>query len=251
MTPELSTLMELLANADDTDASIVMRQLLQLPEVDNLILQHQDSPNPSIRKRIHQLASILNRRKLAESFPQLLTDNSSSFWDIAVTINVILDQQTSVPQINALLENIIGKPFYKCKNAPVFSKILKSIPFVIKHPNDCYIVDFLISDVLLNNSGNPLLIAVAAQRIGQLSAWPAAIGLVNNKVALRDMTYTVMIIEEGLNIKHLPVNDFIPLTKKEFAVRILAKILQAAYIDQMTSLVVDTQKLLADAMAVH
>jgi len=101
MSREIDALLNLLQDEDPQVVAAVMEKLLKTDEFVNCRLAElQESSNPLIRERIHQLESILHRKQLMHEFLNRIKNNEIGLWDDLIFLNKIMDGNLSDQMIN-------------------------------------------------------------------------------------------------------------------------------------------------------
>jgi len=234
---ENNEIIEQLSSDDEILASLAMKDLLARQDVEDVVAAYMDAPNPNLRRHIHQIATINERRlKVNGDFKEALLDDRRSFWDLAVTINCILDHQTTPMQINGIMERYLPHPVEVVKSITAFAKILSDTGLHTENVPQHYLTDFLVNDVMLNNCGDECGVALVAQRLGAIYGWPLIIGFYRNALALRDRMFNVLLPNEW-GVTHALTKEFLPLDKHSFAIYYLGQMRNAATIDQLPLLI--------------
>ncbi len=234
----------LLEDEDESNASIAMRELLSSGEADSVIEEYMDTDSPLMRRRIQELACISNYRRMKSEFPERVLSGSFSPWECLSWINVIMDFRTSLPQLDGMLEDYLEE-MAPVRSIASFIKMIKETGIGIDDSCDHYITKYLLSDVMVHNTGDRLPVAVIIQRLGELSGWRTQIGTVNGMLCLRDRHYNFILVTSDMENTQTHVDEaFRPMSIREIAVEELSKILASADIDQIASVVADAQELL-------
>lgn len=235
----------MLEDEDDANASIALRELLKEPDLDSIIVAHQDDDNPLVCKRIHQLVSMRNRQRLMEEFPEKVNRGEYSNWEALAAINVILDPQTSFQQLDDMLKNGILEdnltPFCDTQD---FCDTIRELNFAIEENSDNFIVKYLLLDAMVTFTADPLVVAVICQKIGLLCKWKTAVGYLDGKLCLLDRSHNICSLSPNPPQKRVDVSRFKPISTRDIVIELLAKIHSAACIDQVSSVFLDTRTLL-------
>ncbi|MBO4511186.1 MAG: hypothetical protein J5746_00315 [Victivallales bacterium] len=245
---ESNDIIEQLSSDDEVLASLAMKDLLARPDVGDIIAAYMDAPEPNLRRRIHQLSTINERRlRINVDFKEALLDNRSSFWELAVAINCIIDRQTSPMQINTVMERYVAQPMEVVKSITAFAKLMSDTGLHTENvPMHC-LTDFLVNDVMLNNYGDECGVALVAQRLGAIYGWPLVIGFYRNALALRDRMFNVLLPSEW-GVTHALTKEFLPLDKHSFAIYYLGQMRNAATVDQLPILMTKLSYLIHTAI---
>jgi len=89
MQNKLNSLISLL---DDSNIEIVQEAMAELlkheTEIEEYLAKHQESSNPKLRKRIHQLQAIMIMRRRRESFAKLLSTNDLNLIEGLIAVHL-------------------------------------------------------------------------------------------------------------------------------------------------------------------
>ena len=233
----------LLEDEDEANASIAMKELLDGGEAESVVAENMDADSPLLRKRIQQLSCICNYRRMKEEFPKRVLADELSPWECLSWINVIMDFRASLPQLDGMLED------YTVDMRPVrsmssFIAMIKDTGLALEDSNDNFITKYLLSDVMVHNSGDSLPVAVIVQRLGEIAGWRTQIGTVNGILCLRDRKSNFVLVTSEMETTTSRSGIFIPMTLRDIAIEELSKILSSACIDQISSAIADSQELL-------
>ena len=235
----------MLEDEDDANASIALRELLNAPELDSIIVAHQDDDNSLVRRRIHQLVSMRNRQRLMDEFPAKVNNGEYSNWEALAAINVILDPQTSVQQLDDILKNnILEENFAPFRDTQDFCDTIRELNFAIEENSDNFIVKYLLLDAMVTFTADPLIVAVICQKIGLLCKWKTTIGYLDGQLCLLDRTNNICSLSPNPPKNKVNVSHFKPISMRDIVIEVLAKIHSAACIDQVSSVFLDTRILL-------
>ena len=240
----------MLEDEDDANASIALRELLNAPDLDSIIAEHQDSDNQMVRRRIHQLASMKNRRELMVEFPKKLNSGEYSNWEAMATVNVILDPRTSFQQLDDMLPELLDNDLTPICSTKEFCDTIRELDFAVDETSDNFIVKYLLGDTMTNFNGDPLLVAVVCQQLGLLCKWKTTLGRIDGMVCLLDRRDNICSLHPDDPNLRLNLLHFKPISVRELAIEVIGKIHSAACIDLVTSVFVDTRTLLEAILAI-
>ena len=247
---ECNKVIEQLATEDDMLASLAMKDLLARPDIGEVVAAYMDAPNPLLRKRMHQIATIADRRQRAmRDFRSFLLDNKTSLWELAIIINCMLDRQTSAEQICSVFMRYIESPGETVKSVTGFAKLISDLGLHTIDAPQHYFTDLLVNDVMLNNCGDECAVALVASRLGAVLGWPLTIGFYRNAIALRDRMFNVVIPANGWGVTHALTKEFLPLDKHSFIIYYLGMLRNAATIDQLPLIMAKIDYLIHTAIA--
>ena len=229
-------ILDALRGEDEIRASLAMQELLSHTNLLNELPKLQDmDDSPLLRKRVQQLSSILNRGFLEFHLQEVLKDDSFTNWDVFCQINVILDQQSSLIQIDELLKAIVGNGHFRFRSSEQFADYLREAGFAPEETGNPRIVDYLVSDVLFSRVGSPLVLAVIAERTAKLHNWNVHTGFVDGRPVIRDGSFNVLSPAQHWKITHPNLGEFTVATKRELAIRLLTHVVQTSILEQLHS----------------
>ena len=233
----------LLEDEDESNASIAMKELLSSGEADAVIAEYMDTDSPLMRRRIQELACISNYRRMKLEFPKRVLDGSFSPWECLSWINVIMDFRTSLPQLDGMVQDYLEEG-ETIRSVGAFIRMIKETGIGIDDSCDHYITKFLLSDVMVHNTGDRLPVAVIIQRLGELAGWRTRLGTVNGILCLNDRHSNFILVTSDMEKTLVHADAFRPMSLRELAIDELSKILSSAEIDQIATVVADAQELL-------
>lgn len=237
-------LISLLEDEDDANASIAMKELLDAYDVQAVIAENMDTDSPLMRKRIHELACLDNRRRLKNDLPKQILENSLTPWEFLARVNTIIDFRTSLPQLEDMVRDYLDDPLPEVRNIADFIAFIKDTGLGIDDSNDFFITKFLPSDVLVHNTGDRMTVAIILQHLGHLLGWDTVIGVLDGFVCLRGKNADVVVITSEMDKVAPNSGELRCLTLREVAIDELSKILSSACIDQIASVMLDIQEIL-------
>ena len=227
-------LIRLLSGKDEIAASLAMKEMLSRQDLTEVIAEYEDTENPFLRKRIQQLSSIFNRICLDSSLEETIDDVSRTPWDVFSQINVVIDRQTSLVQLHELLgEYISYGGRFRLRSTEQFVDYMKRLQLCAEPYSERFVTEYLVSDVLFNRIGNPLVVAVIAHQIARIHGYVINIGTINDKICLRDNSFNVIIPADDWIVFHPSASDFHPLDKRALAIQLLAGIFAASILEQL------------------
>ena len=234
----------MLEDEDDANASIALRELLNVQDLDAIIVAHQDDANPVVCKRIHQLVSLRNHRLLMEEFPRRINACEYTNWEALAAINVILDPQTSLQQLDDMLLKLLEDDLTPMSSTAEYCDAIRELNFTVDETSDNFIVKYLLFDAMITFNADPLVIAVICQQIGNLCKWETTLGRLDGKICLRDKWNNICSLSpDSSNVKVNPLG-FKPVSVRDIAIEVIGKIHSASCIDLVSSVYLDTRTLL-------
>ena len=223
-----NALVNLLQDDNGAVASMAMEQLLNLEGLDTLIATLQDSANPVLRQRIHQISNIITRRRLRRSLLERLATDDITLWEAFRDINVFTDTQRSVSHVDELFEEI-NRPF-KRRHATTLQIIsyLRECGFHVSGEGGAKIEHYNVAEVLEYRSGAALSLAVIAQKLGNASGWNATIGLHAGKYCLIDANFHLIDITADWQITRIERDKYHVCARRDLINCLICSLVVAA-----------------------
>ncbi|HOG51385.1 MAG TPA: transglutaminase family protein [Lentisphaeria bacterium] len=223
-----NALINLLQDDDGAVASMAMEQLLNQEGLDALIATLQDSANPTLRQRIHQISNIITRRRLRRSLLERIATDDITLWEAFRDINVYTDTQRSVSHIDELFEEI-NRPFKRRRaNTLQIISYLRECGFHANNEGSAKIEHYNIAEVLEYRSGAALTLAVIAQKLGNASGWNATIGLHAGKYCLIDANFHMIDIAADWQISRVEQGKYHVCARRDLINCLLCSLVVAA-----------------------
>ena len=88
----MASLVTLLEDKDERIASSALLELLKYEGLDDVVALNQDADGPELRRHIHQLAVILEHRRIRRIFLKEYRRNTLLPWNALLAIHVLLNE---------------------------------------------------------------------------------------------------------------------------------------------------------------
>lgn len=228
----ISALLTLLQDDDVKIASLAMEQFLQLGhDADETIAEHQESQDPQLRQRIHQLSTILVRRRMRDEFLHALADGSLTLWRGIVAINVLYDSAVNVEFIEREIETLTKAIAAGDPGAAHVAKVMKDRELRVPSEEILDVDLYLVDRILEEGTGSAaLLCAIAQQAAGE--HWPATIVLRNGRFCLLDADHTLVEPTEGWRLTKLNAEERVhPCSIKDSLLAVLTQLFLVSLVD--------------------
>ena len=166
---DIDFLLDLLDD-DDAPAALAMADLLQRdsPELDSAIRARQGSRNTRLRRRIHQLESVLLRRRRRQQLVRDLEQGNLSLFDACVQLHISWFDNDQIQEIvqrwNALKRELAEKPVDSIRGMAEF---LQKKGFQTPERNEMDAEYFCIGNVLDEGVGADLMLSAMACMLGE------------------------------------------------------------------------------------
>lgn len=189
---ERTALLALLQDENDQVASLAMEQLLGLGDgaAQGTIAEYQDAPSPLLRNRIHQIGSILQRRREERLLIAGFKESTISIWDGACHLNLCHDRrhysQEAVDQdLNKLADGARDRGIHTPAKLAAY---LRDQRFAVADRNDMFDLRlYLVQSLLRDRVAGEILMCALAQELGRrLFQWQAVLVVVQGAFCLLD-----------------------------------------------------------------
>ena len=223
--PRISALLSLLQDDDLKVASLAMEQFLKLGDVaDQTVAHHQESRDPHLRHRIHQLSSILARRRARREFIRAVEQEDMSLWDGVCQINALYDLQFSPSRAEGRCAELVGKLRAGTVGPPRIAALMREEEFSVPEEDTLDVDLYLIERVFEIKYGSPATLCALVHHLGQMAGWFSTIVLYNGRFCLIDRNQLLVDPTEDWHIAKLEAADKIhPCAKKHVWLGILTQ----------------------------
>ncbi|MBO7741066.1 MAG: hypothetical protein J6S21_00795, partial [Victivallales bacterium] len=211
---------------------LAMEQLLHSPDCQKFIADYQDTSEPLLRQRIHQLSIIAENRQIMDTLIRRFERNSLDIWQCALMLDKTYDPRTTRRYLN----NVI-REFQREMPASGGELTLAQVGEFMKYRNfhvpqlPWFSIDFfLISSVILNGAGIPLLLCVLAARLARTRNLVCSICLKDGKVCLADNHGNLLDPLMNWELTQVPQEQQLFYCSNQNLVRILLAQLQSSSI---------------------
>jgi len=230
---QLSALVTLLQDEDQRIASLAMEHLLNLGQVvDDTIAEHQESHDPQLRQRVHQLSSILARRRAREAFIAALSQESLSLWDGIVQIHSLYEPIPPRDALEARIDEIAADLQPGATVTHQLADLMREKEFTVPSDDILDVDLFLVSRVLDTRYGHAAILCVLAKRIAAEAGWNATVCLHGGRFCLIDRDHILLKPSEGWQYGRIGTEERIhPCSRKDVLMAVLAQLFMVALID--------------------
>ncbi len=229
----LNALLSLLQDENLKVASLAMEQFLKLGQLaEKTIAEHQESSDPQLRCRIHQLSSILARRRARQRFIQAVGSEDISVWDGVCQINALYDPAFKLKAVVKGVRALSAELGRGTASSAGIAALMRSHDFAVPS-DDLLDVDlYLVESVLESKYGSPPLLCALAAEIGRLRGWSATVVLHEGKFCLMDEHNLLIDPAAGWRMTYLKSADRVhPCGRKDLWFGILAQLFLVTLIE--------------------
>ncbi|MDD7985345.1 hypothetical protein PQO01_10310 [Lentisphaera marina] len=230
---EKEALLKLLEDEDQKIATIAISKLLQYgPEIFPALRELQESANPLIRQRVHQIEAILEKKICLKDFIKRIENDEILIWEDLIFLNSIYYPELRRSDLQSSMEEAYKNLSSGEFNTAKLCNYMKDKSYYVPK-ND--ILDSginLISSVLINGEGSPLMLCIIAQLLGRRFHWPFQIVLHKGHHCLIDNHK--MLIEPAHNWKCTLIDEKIkahPCSEKGLILTVIANLYLSALVE--------------------
>ncbi|WDE99237.1 hypothetical protein PQO03_15485 [Lentisphaera profundi] len=230
---EKKALLKLLEDEDQNIATITVGRLIKygtgiLPDLREL----QESPNKLVRKRVHQIEAILKKKNDLKCFLERVNNEQVLIWEDLIFINSIYYPELKNSELQSSMEELYKDLSAKDFNTKALCDYMKDKSYYApKHD----ILDSgvnLISSVLINGEGSPLMLCIISQLLGRRFSTQFQIVLYKGHHCLIDAHKTL--IEPANNWKTTLITEKIkahPCSEQNLILTIIANLYLSALVE--------------------
>ena len=230
---QFDALISLLQDEDLRVASLAMEQLLQLGHVaDETIAEYQDSHDPRLRQRMHQLASILQRRRARREFIDAVATEKMTVWEGICRITSLYDPQSALDGVEETVVSMGEDISPGHAGAAQVGAVMREWEFVVPEQDLLDVELYLADSVLESKYGSPVLLCVLCQEIGRRCGWKATLGLFEGRFCLIDGGNLMLDPTSGWHITKMDSADkFHPCGPKDVWLGVLSQLFLVALVE--------------------
>lgn len=230
---KLNALLNLLQDDDLRVASLAMEQILKLGAVaDETIAEFQEDNDPIVRSRMHQLSSILARRRARMEFAQAVKKESISLWDGIIAINQLYDPECGRHVVDNALKQLTDQVSAERCDTPYMASFMKEQEFLVPEEDILDVDLYLVERVLAAKYGAPALLCALAQKVGEKAGWQPTIVLFEGRYCLIDHSYILVDPGDSWHIRKLKNEDKIhPCGRKDIWLGTLSQLMLVSLVE--------------------
>lgn len=187
-----SALFSLLQDSNESVASLAMEQILQLPDFEAQIRSAQDSSEPMLRRRVHQLSSIARRREYMGQFLRSALKGRIGLWRAMLLLDHLYDQQSSFSYLESMSKALIHEFSSSRGGSNSLARFMREHKFCVPGDNWFDVGNHLLGDVLESRVGSSALLCIIAQHIGSFRGWHSHIVLHQGRYCLLDQNLSMI-----------------------------------------------------------
>jgi hypothetical protein len=210
-----------------------MEQFLKLGSAaERMIAEHQESHDPQLRHRIHQLSSVLARRRRRLTFIEAISHEHMPLWDGILQINSLYDPQCNLAKVGQTAAEISDTLAEEHVTTPRVAAVFREHEFALPEEDTLDVDLYLIERVMETRYGSPVLLCSLAQHVSGLAGWSLTIVLYAGRFCLIDQNNLLLDPAEGWRISKLRAADRIhPASRKDVLIGVLAQLFLVALVE--------------------
>lgn len=231
---KISALINLLQDENPKVVSLAMEQFLKLGhEAQRAIAEHQETHDPKLRHRIHQLSSILMRRQARVQFLGAVEREEMSLWDGICQINLLYDFQCNLGTVDKAVTEIVEGTAEGLGSTPRVASLMRQHEFLVPEEDLLDVDLYLAESVIETKYGSPALLCALAQHVGWLkSKWLATVVLHEGRFCLIDDHNMLLDPMAEWNIVKLDASDKIhPCSRRDVWMGVLSQLFLVALVE--------------------
>lgn len=203
---KLSSLLRLLDEPNQQAASLIMAELLEHEnEVEEELARLQESDDPMIRRRVHQLESILHLRKRRRDFAEKLRGNRIAMLDGLVEIHLQWYDNDAPEMLFRQWEKLTGSAGENTAgNIENVAYFMRKAGFAVPPPNDLQADYYCLGIVLEELVGADAILCAIAQEVARQWGLDLQIIQLIENFALIDQDKRVLTPRDGWRV-HAPM----------------------------------------------
>ncbi|NMA42934.1 MAG: hypothetical protein GX946_06085 [Oligosphaeraceae bacterium] len=187
-----SALFSLLQDSNESVASLAMEQILQLPDFEAKMRNYQDTADPILRRRVHQLSNIARRRENMAQFMQSSLKGRMDIWRSMLLLDQLYDQQNSPDYLETMSQELIREFSKRRNNANSLTRFMREQDFAPATENWFDASNYLLGNVLESREGAPALLCIIAQHIASFYGLQCHIILYMGRFCLIDQSLNLI-----------------------------------------------------------
>lgn len=229
----VSALLNLLQDENVKVASLAMEQLLKLgTAAEQAVAEHQEARDPHLRARIHQLGSILRRRRARQEFIQAVSKENVDLWEGVVRINALYDPECRRDVVDESIADLRHKVGPVSISSPDLAALMRDQEFAVPDQDVLDVDLYLAERVLETRFGSPAVLCPLALEIGRKSGWNATIVLFEGRFCLVDRNHLLLDPTNDWHVTKLEnTSRFHPCARKHLWLGILTQLFLVCLVD--------------------
>ena len=243
---EIEALINLLQDDDPQIAIVAMEKLLSNPVfVQNQLKELQESSNPCLRSRVHQMESIITRKNQLDEFLTRIKDNKIELWEDLIFLNKVIDKSLTTDSITKTFKELQDKIPRKQMTTLEIAAFMREQSFSCPSED---ILDpglFLIYEVLFTSLGNPLLLCIIARQLAMKHHKRLTIVLHKGRHCLVSDESSFIDPQNGWSVTKLKQNAKVyPCTNRDILLTVISQLYLSALIEGQLRIIAFLSKMM-------
>ena len=209
MNNDIENLLKLLDDDNQQSANLVIAELLKRePELDTVLQKLQETENPKIRKRVHQIQSILTTRRRRKSLAHSLALKNTELVNGCVELHMQWYDNDSEPAVMRLWTDFIkSSEKYHTDNLERLARFMRKVGFTVA-PRDEVEPDYYCLGIVLEEfTGADPLVCAITKELAALRGLSLRIIQIMGDFALMAPDGKMLIPKNGWKIAEMPGAD--------------------------------------------
>lgn len=229
----LSALLTLLEDENLEIASLAMEKFLEMGTLtDETIAEYQESHNPQLRHRIHQLSSVLELRRRRNEFVDDVKAAKLSLWQGLLRVNTLYDPTFPVDGVTDMVADLARELNAKPVTTAKMTAFMRDQEFSVPSEDLLDAELYLVERVIGTRYGASALLCALAQRLGTLTNWESTICLHEGRFCLLDRRFMLIDPAEGWDVTTPEGKDRYHIcSRKDVLLAVLCQLFLVALVD--------------------
>ena len=243
----IKALLNLLEDEDNYVSTMAMERLLSSGvNVNLLVAEFQESHDPILRSRIHQLGIILKRRQLRSEFVKKIKNSSMTLWEGILQINFQYNQKMDVHQVKQSMLSLADRTPRRL-STPGLAEFMRNENFAFAGDDIVGSDIYLIEDVLLHRVGSPILLSAIAKQLAKKRNLKVDIVLYKGRYCVMDRVNNLIDPSADWKLTHLNSGqDYRPYDKLNVWLALLCQLFTSAMLEGRLQAIHRVSSLLAE-----
>lgn len=232
VSPTINALVNLLEDDDRQVSTLAMERLLAMDQdADGLVAELQESQNPVLRGRIHQLGAILKLRRERAGFIQSVQEESLPLWQGILQINYQYNPRFESSEVETIIRGMVAKLPPRL-NAVKLAAFMRNEGFTYAGEDVLGADLYMVEDVLIQRVGAPILLAVIARQLSLAQNLDCSIVLYKGKHCLVDDQLNLIETGEDWRVGRLQKENRVhACSDRDIWLTVLAQLFLAALLE--------------------
>lgn len=244
---EVEALINLLQDDDPHIAIIAMEKLLDNPAfIDKHMSELQESADPCLRSRVHQMESIIARKRKLQDFFERVKSNRLNLWNDLIFLNKVIDRELSSQTLDKCLEELENKIPQQRMNTLEFATFMREQNFTVPSEDTLDPGLFLVYEVIASALGNPLLLCIITRHIAERSGTTLTLVLHKGRHCLIDECRTFIDPLNGWAVSSLKEETKVyPCSNRDILLTVISQLYLSALVEGQLRIISQLSQMMA------